>query len=188
VASLLKLAKARKTTCEYSNRKISPGQLTSILDAGRWAPSSLNMQPWRFVVVRKRKAIDAIMSAAYYGLFHTSPPVIVCIVVPREFTLHESHRGVKNNLLGHDEALLNPGMPVLLMSLAAEEKGIGSCILTLDEGRVSRLLGMRKGDRVPIAVGIGYGIKGRACGGFTHTRHPLSKFVHNERLKEVKND
>src|SRR3954468_21266775 len=34
--------------------ELSDDQLTSLLEAARWTPSSANSQPWRFVVGRRR--------------------------------------------------------------------------------------------------------------------------------------
>jgi len=185
MADFLRLARARRTTCEFSSRKPSMRSLNSILEAGRWAPSSLNSQPWRFVVFRGKKQVQELMGAAYYGLFHDCPPVVVCIVVPREFTKYQRHRGIKKGLLGRDESILNPGMPALLMALEAESLGIGSCILTLDEKLISHTVGLRKGDRLPIAVGLGYPSGDKCPGGFTHTRKPLGSLVDFGRFSGV---
>jgi len=170
------------TTCDYSDKKVSGKALLSILEAARWAPSSLNLQPWRFIVVKNRQAIKALLESAYYGLFHTPPAAIICIAVPREFNDAKKHRGAMKGKLGYDEAMLNAGMPSILMALAAQDMGLSTCILTLDEKKIAKLLGMRTGDRVPIAVGIGHKAGGKQCSGFTHERHPLHNLVDYEKL------
>jgi nitroreductase len=38
----------------YRAGKVTPKQLEMILEAGRWAPSGANTQPWEFVVTRDR--------------------------------------------------------------------------------------------------------------------------------------
>jgi nitroreductase len=37
----------------FSARDVSDGELELVLEAARWAPSSMNDQPWRFVVTRR---------------------------------------------------------------------------------------------------------------------------------------
>jgi len=37
----------------YSDRSVEKDQLLSLLEAARWAPSSYNHQPWRFIVATK---------------------------------------------------------------------------------------------------------------------------------------
>ncbi|WP_028548594.1 nitroreductase family protein [Paenibacillus sp. UNC451MF] len=36
----------------YSNQKVSDADLLTVLEAARWAPSSFNDQPWRFIVAK----------------------------------------------------------------------------------------------------------------------------------------
>lgn len=45
------LIKNRRSCRSFENTPLDEAQLESILDAGRWAPSPLNLQPWEFVVV-----------------------------------------------------------------------------------------------------------------------------------------
>ena len=37
--------------------------IANIIDAGRWAPSAHNLQPWKFVVVEDRETINNISDA-----------------------------------------------------------------------------------------------------------------------------
>ncbi|MEF2231382.1 MAG: nitroreductase [Pseudodesulfovibrio sp.] len=43
----------RRSIRRYTDEPVPDEALTAILEAGRWAPSGLNNQPWRFLVVRK---------------------------------------------------------------------------------------------------------------------------------------
>lgn len=45
----------RKSTRAFSEKPVEPEKLRSILEAARWAPSSSNMQPWRFIVATKEQ-------------------------------------------------------------------------------------------------------------------------------------
>lgn len=40
----------------YSERPVSRETLRSVLEAGRWAPSAANMQPWHFIVASKAES------------------------------------------------------------------------------------------------------------------------------------
>src|SRR6476646_5219465 len=42
-----------------ATRPIDRADLLRLFEAARWAPSSLNEQPWRFVVVRREESSDA---------------------------------------------------------------------------------------------------------------------------------
>lgn len=39
----------RRSTRSFTDEEISEAELLTLLEAGRWAPSSSNLQPWRFV-------------------------------------------------------------------------------------------------------------------------------------------
>jgi len=40
---------SRRSPISFSNRKVHPEQIASLFEAARWAPSSFNEQPWRFI-------------------------------------------------------------------------------------------------------------------------------------------
>src|SRR4051812_46404119 len=42
-----------------ATQDVSPADLRRLFEAARWAPSSGNEQPWRFVVVSRTRAPDA---------------------------------------------------------------------------------------------------------------------------------
>jgi nitroreductase len=41
----------RRSTRHYTNQPVEREQLLEVIKAGMWAPSGLNNQPWRFVIV-----------------------------------------------------------------------------------------------------------------------------------------
>jgi len=49
---LLDVIKDRRSVKEYFSKEISKEVLLRILEAGRWAPSAHNAQPWRFIVIK----------------------------------------------------------------------------------------------------------------------------------------
>lgn len=47
------LISERKSIRAFSDKEVTDEALITLLEAARWAPSSMNEQPWRFIVVRK---------------------------------------------------------------------------------------------------------------------------------------
>jgi nitroreductase len=45
----------RRTRRAFSSRLVEPETLRTLLEAARWAPSSMNEQPWRFIIARREK-------------------------------------------------------------------------------------------------------------------------------------
>ena len=157
---LLELIKRRKTTFEFSEKKVLGAGIKKIVEAGRWSPSSHNSQPWKFIIVRDRKAIEKIMEISYYGFFHSEPAaIIVAIMEHTRKKMPGMHRG-KNAFMAAYHPYIDIGMTVLSMACEAESLGIDSCILSLQVKEANRLLGVPFGSEAILALGIGYEKKG----------------------------
>jgi nitroreductase len=68
----------------FSERPVERAQLRTILEAARWAPSSNNLQPWRFLVFDRqrddaafKRAFDTLMSTNQKWNAHV--PVLICV-------------------------------------------------------------------------------------------------------------
>jgi len=154
------MAKKRKTTYEYTNKKIKQGDINKILEAARWAPSCSNIQPWRFVVVLDKKRIESLMNLATYGVFHTNPPAVIAVLLDKDQWSNSEHRCIQNDCLGVYEAHLCAAMPALNICYQALDLGIDSCMLTPRPDEIHELLNLRNGDSVPLIIGLGYEKKG----------------------------
>lgn len=93
------LVKARRSCRDFESAPISEEQLAFILEAGSWAPSPLNLQPWEFIVITeatlktqiKALAEEARQSvvdnggpgwAGKYGMdFIATAPILIAVVV-----------------------------------------------------------------------------------------------------------
>ncbi|UTI87992.1 nitroreductase family protein [Mammaliicoccus sciuri] len=78
----------RSSVRQFQDIPISDEQLYSILEAGTLAPSSGNMQPWEFIVIKeppyKEKVVSCTFSGFYAGTSNyqqwiKSAPVILII-------------------------------------------------------------------------------------------------------------
>jgi len=66
--NLLEVIRTRRSVRVYKSGKVTDQQLETILEAGRWAPSGANTQPWEVVITRDRakmKRIRAIYDAEW---------------------------------------------------------------------------------------------------------------------------
>jgi nitroreductase len=79
VRPLLRVRQVR----EYRPDPPTDAQLEAITDAARWTGSSVNTQPWRFILIRDRATLDRLHEA---GLPQTrslkTAPAAVAIVMP----------------------------------------------------------------------------------------------------------
>jgi nitroreductase len=74
---LSELVRARRATDSFSPEAIPDGDLEEILRAGLEAPSSYNLQPWRFVVVRDVSQRKKLRVAAMNQKKVEEAPVVV---------------------------------------------------------------------------------------------------------------
>lgn len=64
---VMALLKGRRSIRRYKSKPVPDELLEQVLEAGRWAPSASNRQPWDFVVVRDEEVRKAVAEhAAYY--------------------------------------------------------------------------------------------------------------------------
>ena len=57
---LLDLIEERKSIRQYLDKEISNEDLNKILKAGYLAPSWMNSQPWKFIVVKNNETEDLL--------------------------------------------------------------------------------------------------------------------------------
>ncbi len=157
---LLKLIKSRKSTRFFGKKPVDGTSIGKILEAGRWAPSPLNVQPWHFIVVEGKAAIDALMKTPYYGLPHNSPPLIIAIVVEGKHWKAGFDNGAAPDSLGMMECYMSAAMAALNMTYAAQALGIDSCIISPYPTQAEPILGLRARDFVPIFMCFGHGGEG----------------------------
>ena len=93
------MVKTRRSCRSFENSLLSESHLAGILEAGQWAPSPLNLQPWEFIIINdpeikaliRKVAQDAKLEvidkngpgwAARYGVdFLEEAAVLVVVVV-----------------------------------------------------------------------------------------------------------
>jgi nitroreductase len=94
---VLKAIKNRRTIRRFKPDPIDEEKLQMILDAGRWAPSFSNLQPWRFIVIRDQGLKTALDKAARESVLHlgiNEAPIIILVCVDRRIDpLHAIEAG-----------------------------------------------------------------------------------------------
>ena len=69
---------ARKSVRSYTDQKLSPEQIETLLKAAMAAPSGMNMQPWRFVVVTDQEVKDALAGPRGGMVAQAAAVFVVC--------------------------------------------------------------------------------------------------------------
>jgi nitroreductase len=74
---VLAAIQGRRTIRNYTSEEVGKGLLLSVLEAGRWAPSGKNGQPWRFIVIGDPKVKEALSQYTRYGSIVAQASVVV---------------------------------------------------------------------------------------------------------------
>lgn len=74
--SFLELAKRRYSVRKYEARPVEDEKLMKILEAGRVAPTAVNYQPQRLIVVREKAGLEKLKKAA--NIYDAPLAIIVC--------------------------------------------------------------------------------------------------------------
>ncbi|NIM44447.1 MAG: nitroreductase family protein [Nitrososphaeria archaeon] len=107
---VMKAIMERRSIRSFVDKPISDEDAIKILNAGRWAPSGGNRQPWNFVYVNDPQTIRMIKNCSP-GFYGDAPAAVVI--------------GVESKVSSLD--LLDVGFVAENMILAAQSLGIGSC-------------------------------------------------------------
>jgi len=113
------LIKNRWSPRSFSSKKVSTDKLKRIFEAARWAPSSFNEQPWRFIVGVKgdgtwEKLYECLVA---FNQIWTEPAPVLILAIGKK----TSAKGDKNSVYQYDV-----GQSMAYITLQAEAEGLRS--------------------------------------------------------------
>lgn len=176
-----KAIKGRRSIRRYKAKNIPDSVIKELLYLAEYAPSSMNGQPWHFIVIkndRTKKEIAEIKNRycppekrAYKADFLKHAPVIIVVCVDKE----KSHkREIENGILA-----------AAYIMLGAYSRGLGSVLMTAysaDEPRISeeirKILDIPEAFNPVTIIPIGYPDEAPE----PKELRPLEEMIHNERL------
>jgi len=77
---LSEIIKSRRSIRKFKTDEIPGEKLEQMLEAARLAPSGVNSQPWRFVLVKSQEMREELKEATIMPFVHQAPVVVVCCV------------------------------------------------------------------------------------------------------------
>ncbi|MFP4567330.1 MAG: nitroreductase family protein [Candidatus Woesearchaeota archaeon] len=112
----------RRSVRNYSSRKVDFDKLTLILEAGCKAPSSGNLQDYRFIIVNDKNKIRFLAEHCNEQFWIATAPVVIIVCADTEKT--ESYYGLRGQRLYSTQ---NSAAAVQNILLAAHGLGLGAC-------------------------------------------------------------
>jgi nitroreductase len=135
----------------FSHREVAPADLAKIFEAARWAASSFNEQPWRFIVgthnsLTHKKILDSMMPFNQAWAGHA--PVLILGVTKTTF----SHNSAPNRV-----ALYDLGAAASYLTLQAAALGLSTHQMAgFDESSVRKNLEIPEDFAVGAVIALGY--------------------------------
>lgn len=105
---------SRRSVRDFTAQPVAREQVLEMIQAGAWAPSGLNNQPWRFAVVRDPGKKSGLARLTRYGGILGDAPVAIAVFIDRSAMYHEikDHQAI--------------GACLQNMLLAAHSMGLGA--------------------------------------------------------------
>ena len=167
VNSILETIENRRSVRYYKPDPISNELIEKVIQAGHWAPSAFNLQPWRFVVIQDKEIIEKFRRAVVPKWRRIMEKVRRD--EPERFSMFSEHLEREDPVYYSAPVIIfvigpssvNSAFACENMMLAAHALGLGSCYvgwgsLILDEPELVRLLELKSNDSLagPIVMGF----------------------------------
>lgn len=142
----------RRSIRQFTEEPVGRDQLIEVIKAGTWAPSGLNNQPWRFVIVTDAAMKKELSKQTTYHHIIERAPACIGVFVDRSAMYHET----KDHLA--------MGACIQNMLLAAHGLGLGAVWLgeiLKNADAVRTLLGLEKEMELMAVVALGHPAAGK---------------------------
>jgi nitroreductase len=166
---VLEAIRTKRSTREFRPDPVPDEIVRTVLEAGRWAQSSKNEQPWQFIVIRERETLRQLGECGRFAGHLAGAAFAVALVAP------QTH--------GAGMVSFDLGQAAAYMQLAAWDADVGSCLAAMWEpDRAKDILGIPQEYDFDIAISFGYPAQtDQRVTGVQLGRRPLDDIVHQER-------
>jgi len=137
----------RRSIREFTDAEISNEQLHELVRAGIWAPSGLNNQPWRFVIIKNPETKELLAEQTHYGHIVRGANALIAVYLNK----NDMYDAVKD----HQSA----GACIQNILLAAEALGLGAVWLgqiLKNKAEVNSILGLADNFDLMAVIALGH--------------------------------
>jgi nitroreductase len=161
------MIKTRRSIREFTSQPVERSLLLQIISAGIWAPSGLNNQPWRFVLIRDDALRERLAGLTHYAHIVKAAPALIAVYLDQEkmYDRVKDHQAV--------------GACIQNMLLAACELGLGAVWLgqiLANKDQVSAVLGLNRQYELAALLALGHPLHHDQ----QSQRQPLETFILHE--------
>ena len=143
------LCEARYSCRAYETKPIEDEKLKYIRECVRLAPSAVNRQPWKFVLVTDATQLAVLHRCYDREWIKNAPAIVVCCQQRDEAWVRPCD--------GKNHADIDIAIAVEHLCLAAAEQGLGTCwVCNFDVERCTQLFNIPSNEEVAVLIPIGY--------------------------------
>ncbi len=164
--------KGRRSIRAFREQNVEEETIKRLIEAGTWAPSAGNIQPWEFIIVRESETKKKLSKASLNQRFLEEAPVLI-IVCANEIKSARGY-GKRGSTL---YCIQDTAAATQNIHLAAFSLGLGTCwVGAFDENEAREILHMPEGIRPVAIVPVGYPNEKPE----PRKRKPMSEIVHRK--------
>ncbi len=149
---LMKLLATRRTYRRFTQRGIEPKIVEEILEAARLASSSANKQPLSYIVVQDKELVDSVFSHTLWAGYLPKE-----LGTPKKEEQPTLFVAVVKNVDINRDCDTDAGLAISNMTLAAWNRGVGSCIIgSCNRSVLSEIFRLTANQKLHSLVAFGY--------------------------------
>jgi len=144
--NISQLIRKRRSIRKFKVKSIPERLIRGILDSARWAPSGLNNQPWKFMVLSKKQKNSLAIYTHYAQIIKDADKLILT------FLDNKASYNREKDLMAIGAAIQN-------MLLYIHSKGLGACWLgeiLNKKKQIQKFLGVKRHLELEAVIALGY--------------------------------
>jgi nitroreductase len=144
---VFELIKSRRSIRKFTDKPVFDDMIHKIIEAGRWAPSGMNNQPWKFAIIKDKDIKTRISKLTHYSKIVQSADTLISVFLDRV----ESYDRTKD--------IMAIGACIQNMLLYIHSEGLGAVWLgqiLANKEKVLELAGGSKDLELMAVIALGY--------------------------------
>ena len=161
---MLEEIKSRRSIRKFTSAKVDDQTINTIIEMGTWAPSGLNNQPWKFVIVKEKETLNKLSRQTVYSHIIKNASACIAVFLDNKTSYHR------------EKDIQATGACLQNMLLAIHHLGLGAVWLgeiLKNRKQVEELLEVPDGIELMAVVALGHPAEKPGKG----TRKPLDQVI-----------
>lgn len=168
--NLLELIQKRHSVRAYSQQPVEKEKIEYLLEVARLAPSAVNKQPWRFIVVQSEEKKCALHDCYNRDWFKEAPLYIVVCGIHSE--------SWKRGSDSKDHCDIDVAIATEHIVLATQELGLGTCwVCNFDALKCAEILQLPLNEEAIVILPIGYANENTIAEKKRKSKNEITSFV-----------